>query len=166
MANTIEHEIPAKVQALVGKEGGKDASFWAILGIEGAGETSYWPSYDDDGTELSPVGPKGLDYYLAHKVERKRMTIRLTVHGNACSAESYARTATGCMASAIGPNTVDVYPDVPYVPDEEYAKAAVKEHMGEIGAKGGKARAGRPAAVAASRENGKKGGRPRKVERK
>jgi hypothetical protein len=165
MANTIEHKIPKKIQGLVGKESGHDGAFFAIVGIEGTGETSYWPSYDDDGTELSPVGPKGLDYYLAHKREVKRMAVRLIVSGNAVSAESYAREATGCMASAIGPNTVDVFPDVSWTPLPE------RDTLKENASKAGKARAGKPAAVAASRANGsapakdgKKRGRPRKSE--
>lgn len=41
-----------------------------------------------------------------------------------------------------------------------------REAAALLGRKGGKARAGKPAAVAASRENGKKGGRPRKEEGK
>ncbi len=156
MANTIEHEIPPVVQGLVGKEGGKDSTFFAILGIEGTGETSYWPAVDDDGTELSPSGPKGLDYYLAHKVERKRMTIRLVVSGNAVSAESFVRAETGMMASAIGPNTVDVYPEQCAAPEESAAAT--------LGRKGGKA--GTPAQNRARAKNAKKGGWPKGRPRK
>jgi hypothetical protein len=150
MANTIEHEIPANVQALIGKEGGRDGTFWAILGIEGTGEAEYYPSIDDDGSELSSFD-KGLDYYMAHKVTRTRFAIRLTVSGNAVSVESYIRQTLGCNAGAIGPNTVDVYVNESYT---------IKDYMAEKGAKGGSAKT--DAKRKASAENGKKGGRPKK----
>lgn len=135
------------IENLIGVEGGKDGTFFAILSADDIGETSYYPALDDDGKEIlwSDVDPMEFE---RRKVERKRRTIRLTVSGNAVSAEGHVKQA-GMLAAAIGPNTVDVYPDESYT---------AIDYLAEIGKKGGQAKT--PAKQAASRENGKKGGRP------
>lgn len=138
-----------RIENLIGIEGGKDRTFFAILKADEIGETSYYPALDDDGNELlwSDVDPVE---FMQRKVERKRRTVRLTVSGNAVSAEGYVKQC-GILAAAIAPTTVDVYPDEPYT---------ARDYLADIGKKGGSSRS--EAKEAASRENGKKGGRPRK----
>lgn len=140
---------------VIGLEGGSNGAWFKILGEEGRGETPYYPAVVD-GVEKSYSDFPNLDDYFAAKVKRTRLTIRLTVSGNAVSAEEAVRSALGCHAMATGPTTVDVYPDTPD-PFLESAKPAAA-----LGRKGGKSTS--PAKSAAAAANGRKGGRPRKAE--
>jgi hypothetical protein len=98
------------ISKIIGLEGDKDACFFKILAEAGRGKTKYWPSIGPDGKEISVLGPKGYDYYLAHRVERERETIRVTVAGNPCAAEDEVKKILGCKCLACGPTTLDIYP--------------------------------------------------------
>lgn len=143
------------INKVIGLEGGSNGTWFKILGEEGRGETAYYPAVVN-GIEKSYSDFPSIDDYFAAKVKRTRLTIRLTVAGNAVSAEEAVRSALGCHAMANGPTTVDVYPDTPD-PFVESSKPAAA-----LGRKGGQSTS--PAKSAAAAENGKRGGRPRKQE--
>jgi len=135
------------ISKVIGMQGGKDSTYFKILAEEGRGKTKYYPAIVD-GVEKFWSDFADLDDYLAAKVEREREAIRVTVAGNAVSAEDAISIVLGCKALAGSPTTVDIYPDQPRL-DTSSAAAA----MGRVST---------PAKAAASRANGKKGGRPRK----
>jgi len=101
---------------LVGREGGKDATWWRILAVEDVGLTEYYPSIKD-GVSLSWDHPE----YRQHKVTRARRTIRCTVAGNPISAEydlsqeckdktSHPHSCAKMLAC--GPHTLDIFPEM------------------------------------------------------
>lgn len=137
------------ISKVIGLEGGSNGTWFKILAEEGRGESPYYPAIVN-GVEKSYSDFDDIDDYFAAKVKRTRLTIRLTVSGNAVSAEEAVRSGLGCHAISAGPTTVDVYPDTP----DPFAAAA------QLGRKGGSATS--DAKAAASRANGRKGGRPRK----
>jgi hypothetical protein len=104
------------VNSLVGREGGKDATWWRILAIEDVGLTTYYPSIKD-GVMLTFGDPE----YWQHKVTRTRHTIRCTVAGNPVCAEydlsqeceEKTSSPHSCAKMlACGPHTLDIYPEV------------------------------------------------------
>lgn len=133
------------ISKVIGLEGGQDSAWFRVLSEEGRGTTKYYPAIVD-GEEVPWSYFRRLEDYLAHKVERERETIRLTVEGNAIVAEEAISMALGCKALAISPTTVDVYPEQPLV-DTTSAAAA----LGRIAT---------DKKIAASRRNGARGGRP------
>lgn len=135
------------ISKVIGLEGGQDSTWFKVLAEAGRGKSKYYPAVVD-GVEVGWSHFAELTEYLAHKVERERETIRLTVAGNAVVAEEAVSHALGCKALATSPNTVDVYPEQPAV-DAASAAAA----MGRVST---------PKKAAAVRANGKLGGRPRK----
>lgn len=135
------------ISKIVGLEGGSDATWFKVLAEQGRGKSKYYPAVVD-GIERGWSEFKSLDDYLAAKVERERETIRLTVAGNPVVAEEAIARALGCKATSTSPTTVDVYPDQPFV-DLASGAAALGSMSSEKKA-------------AAARENGKRGGRPKK----
>lgn len=99
--------------SLIGLRGGKDGTYFEVIAETGRGKTKYYPSIKDGKVLSYPLCGTQAEHddYFAHKVEQERETIRLTVSGNAICAESAIREATGHLAMAIGPNTVDIYPE-------------------------------------------------------
>ena len=95
------------INQIIGQKGGRDETYWEIVGEEGRGTTKYWPSIKD-GQQLS-VCRVSLEEYLAHKVERERETIRMTVAGNPISAEEPISKMLGCKCLAVGPHSLDIY---------------------------------------------------------
>lgn len=91
---------------IIGLEGGKDGCYFKILMEEGRGETEYYPSIKD-GVELRWHHPE----YQRYKTIRKRQTIRMTVSGNPIAAEDLISKMLGCRAFAVGPHSLDIYPD-------------------------------------------------------
>jgi len=138
------------VEQVIGLEGGQNATWFRVLAEEGRGMTKYFPAVKD-GVELGFSEFDSLDDYLAHKVERERMTIRLTVAGNAVAAEDAIMRVLGCQALAASPTTVDVYPEQSAV---EPSTAAAT-----LGRRGGQSTSS--AKAEAARRNGQRGGRPR-----
>ena len=98
------------INKIIGLEGGKDACYFKILAEEGRGKTKYWPSIKD-GKEISMFGPGGYDEYLKYKTERERETIRVVVSGNPCCAQDVVRNILGCKCLAIGPTSLDIFPE-------------------------------------------------------
>ncbi len=134
------------ITKVVGLEGGSDATWFKVLAEQGRGKSKYYPAIVD-GVEKGWSEFRSLDDYLAAKVERERETIHLTVAGNPVVAEEAIARILGCKCLAVSPTTVNAYPDQPFV-DASSAAAA----MGS---------ATSPTKAAASRENGKRGGRPK-----
>ena len=138
------------IDKVIGLEGGSDSTWFRVLAEEGRGMSKYYPAVVD-GIERGWSEFADLDEYLAHKVMRERETVRLTVAGNPVVAEEAISRVLGCKALSTSPTTVDVYPDQPFV-----------DTAAELGRKGGKSTS--EAKSAAARENGKRGGRPKKTE--
>lgn len=136
------------ISKVVGLEGGSDATWFKVLAEQGRGVSKYYPAIVD-GVEKGWSEFKSLDDYLAAKVEQERETIRLTVAGNPVVAEEAIARILGCKAMSTSATTVDVYPEQPFV-DSPSAAAALGSMSSEKKA-------------IAARENGKRGGRPRKV---
>lgn len=136
------------ITKIIGLEGGSNATWFKVLAESGRGKSKYYPAIVN-GVEKGWSEFKSLDDYLAAKVERERETIRLTVAGNPVVAEEAIARILNCKAIATTPTTVDVYPDQPLA-DPGFAASALGSMTSEKKA-------------AAARENGKRGGRPRKV---
>jgi hypothetical protein len=139
------------ISKVIGLEGGSGGSFFRILAEQERGESTYYPAIKD-GRIAGWAEFGTLNEYMAHKEPRTRMTIRLIVAGNPIAAEDVISAALGCKCFAIGPNTLDVYPDEPAV-DPAHAGATL-----------GRIRSERKAE--AVRKNGRMGGRPRKLQEK
>lgn len=135
------------ISKVIGLEGGSDSTWFKVLAEEERGKTKYYPAIVD-GVEMPYSAFADIDDYLAAKVERERETIRLTVAGNPVMAEDAISRILGCKAIAASPTTVDVHPGEPLV-DTSNAAAALGSMTSDKKA-------------AAARENGKRGGRPRK----
>lgn len=135
------------ISKVIGLEGGSDATWFKVLAESGRGKSKYYPAIVD-GVEMGWSKFDSLDDYFAAKVERERETIRLTVAGNPVVAEEAIARTLKRKALSTSPTTVDVYPDEPLV---DLASA-----VGAIGSINSKKKA------AAARENGRRGGRPRK----
>lgn len=135
------------ISKVIGLEGGNNATWFKVLAEEGRGQSKYYPAVVN-GIERGWSEFKSFDDYLAAKVERERETIRLTVAGNPVVAEEAISRILGCKALATTPTTVDVYPNEPLID-----KSSAASTMGSIAS---------DKKIAAARENGKRGGRPRK----
>lgn len=135
------------INKVIGLEGGQGAAWFHVLQEEGRGETSYYPAIVD-GREASWTEFKSWKDFAAHQVERTRQTIRLVVAGNPVAAETAVSGILGCKCLACSPNTIDVYPDQPLMTPEQIAA--------ELGRRTSERKA------TAARDNGRKGGRPRK----
>lgn len=98
------------IQQIIGLEGGENACFFKVLAEAGRGKTKYWPAIKN-GEEAGVFDFPSFDEYCRHKIERERETIRVVVSGNAVAAENKIREILGCSACAIGPTTVDIYPE-------------------------------------------------------
>lgn len=131
------------ISRVIGMEGGSDSTWFKVLSEESRGRTKYYPAVVD-GVVKSYSDFKSIDEYLAAKQERERETIRLTIAGNPIMAEDAISKVLKCKSLSTAPHSVDVYPGEPM---NEYAAAgSVKSEAKSV----------------AARENGKKGGRPRK----
>lgn len=133
---------------IVGMEGGRGGNHYKILAEIGRGMTKY-NEVVVDGKRKYWHDFERIEDYFALAVTRERATVRFAVEGSPIAAESAIRAATGWHCMATTPNTVDVY-----VPTEVLTAS-------ELGARGGASTS--DAKKRASRENGKKGGRPAKV---
>lgn len=140
---------------LIGLKGGGDDTYWEIVAEIERGMSKYWPAVDEDGREMMWTEFRNFDDYLAHKVERERMTVRFLVMGNPVSAEAEVSRITGYRCLAATPNTLDLYIDQPIPNDDDLMRLAT-----------GFISRGRTSVrkADASRENGRRGGRPRKQE--
>lgn len=135
------------IAKIIGLEGGQGSTHFKVLAEEGRGTSKYYPAVVD-GIERAWSDFDRLTDYLAHKVERERETIRVTVTGNPIVAEEAISLTLNCKALATTPTTVDIYPDQPRVDPASAAGA-----LGRITTR---------KKATSSRENGKLGGRPRK----
>lgn len=104
MQRVIEHVIPDGINAIIGHSEDAGQCSYAIIKVAGTGLTSDYPSIRPDGSLAHWDEPD----YWQHKTERKRMTVRVAVSGNAVCAESFIKKA-GYEAIAISPCTVDIY---------------------------------------------------------
>jgi len=129
------------MRSFIGLEGGHDATYFAVVG-EREGEYTDYPSIKN-GTRLHFVHPE----YWEHKTRRTRAARELIITGNAVSCESTLQDM-GYGAAAVGPTTVYVYAADDPVRARESAATL------------GRVKSERKAA--ASRRNGRLGGRPRK----
>lgn len=136
------------ISKVIGLEGGSDATWFKVLAEEWRGVSKYYPAIVG-GVERGWSTFKSLDEYLAAKVEKDRETIRLTVAGNPVVAEEAIARILNCKTSSVTPTSVDVYPCEPIV-DRSSAASAMGSSTSD-------------ARAAAARENGRKGGRPRKT---
>lgn len=134
------------ITKVIGLEGGSNATWFKVLAEQERGKSKYYPAVVN-GVEKGWSEFKSLDDYLAAKVERERETIRLTVAGNPVVAEEAIARILGCKALSNSPTTVDVYPEQPFVDPSSGAAA-----LGSMSS---------AKKAAASRLNGKRGGRPR-----
>lgn len=137
------------ISKVIGLEGGHEGAYFCVLAEQERGETTYYPAIKD-GRIASWTEFSTLQEYMDHKEPRIRTTIRLIVAGNPIAAEDVVSAALGCKCFAVGPNTLDVYPDEPAV-DPSRAGAALGRRTSERKAE-------------TSRNNGRLGGRPRKMQ--
>jgi len=144
------------IEQVIGLEGGIDSTWFKILGVAGRGTSKYYPAIVD-GVERGWSEFTSLDDYFAHKVERERETIRLTVAGNPVVAEEAVSRLLGCKALSTSPTTVDVYPGEPLV-DVSSAAAALGSIRSERKARAAHVNAHRPV-----RPGSRPRGRPRKA---
>lgn len=131
------------ISEVIGIEGGKDATWFRVLGEQGRGATRYYPAIKD-GREVSYFDFDSLEDYVAHKVERERETVRLTIAGNPVVAEDVISAMLGCKALSTGPTTVDVYPGEPSILSPEMAAAALGSIRSERKASASRANANLP----------------------
>lgn len=125
MANTIEHKIPKKIKSLLNVQSGE----FGQVKIVGTGATDYYPSLDENGNQMS-VADYSMEEILAAKVKRQRLTVRLSVEGNAAALEGYVRNVLGYDAMAIADGFVDVY--VPLMAPSEQCKAAGLKNLEQL----------------------------------
>jgi len=104
MANSIEHNVPAKITNLVRIQG----QGYKIVQVVGTGVTDHYPSLDKDGKRMSCMD-YSWEELLAAKVHKQRLTVRVLVEGNAISAERFITSFTGYDCRAISPEYVDIY---------------------------------------------------------
>lgn len=100
------------IENLIGLEGGQGGTYWKVLAEVERGLTTYYPAVID-GQEKAYSEFSDFDEYLAHKVRRQRMTVRLLVAGNPIAAEEAVSAAIGWRCLATGPYTLDVYVEQP-----------------------------------------------------
>lgn len=95
-------------QDLVGLNGGENETFWEVIGVSEPYSSKYWPAVVN-GEEKSYYDFPDLNSFFAAKVERRRVTIRLTIAGNPIAAEDEISRRTGKRCLATTPNSLDIY---------------------------------------------------------
>lgn len=102
-------DLAKMYENLVGLKGGSDATFWEVVAVSKPHSTKYWPAMDEQGNEKSYFDFSTLEAYAAAKVERRRVTVSLTIAGNPIAAEDEIKQRTGKNCMAVGPNTLQIY---------------------------------------------------------
>jgi hypothetical protein len=93
---------------LEGLKGGHNETWWEVVAVSEPFSSKYWPAVVD-GQEKSYFDFDSLDKWAAAKVERRRVTVRLTIAGNPIAAEEAISERTGKQCLATTPNSLDIY---------------------------------------------------------
>jgi hypothetical protein len=94
---------------LIGLKGGSDACYWEVVGVSQPHSTKYWPAVDEEGNEKSYFDFPDPESWNAARIEKRRVTVSLTILGNPVAAEDEIERVTGKNCLAIGPNTLEIY---------------------------------------------------------
>jgi hypothetical protein len=93
---------------LKGLKGGHNQTHWEVLAVGEPFSSRYWPAVVN-GREKSYFDFDSVEEWAAAKVERRRVTVRLTIAGNPIAAEETISKRTGKRCLATTPNSLDIY---------------------------------------------------------
>lgn len=95
-------------EEIVGMDCGVFLSEWKVIAIVEKGRTTFYPALINENERLWSSF-RFLEEYMANRVERERMIIRVLIEGNLEAAERAIREMTGYECCATERYTLDIY---------------------------------------------------------